>query len=169
YGYKIETRHVNVLARKTTRPRGALPSYGGNGDGPWGAGQFVGGVGRAVVPSNGKTPSYFVGHVDEFNWDWIWKQELLLPPGKHHLSVSRGGNTIWEGDVNIAANQKVVVDLGKSGAQTTKKWDRGSKLHDIPRFKAGIASTTVAVAPVSGSFNASTTQINCGQSSTLTW
>jgi hypothetical protein len=121
------------------------------------------------VLSNGKTPGYFVGHVDEFNWDWIWKQELILPPGKHHLAVTRGGSTVWEGDVTIVANQKVVIDLGKNGAQTTKKWERGAKLHDLPRFKAGIASTTVAVAPVTGSFNASTTQINCGQSSTLTW
>jgi hypothetical protein len=169
YGYKMETRDVNVDAGKTTTLEVALTSYGGAVNGPWGAVKFVGGDERAAVLSNGKTPGYFVGHVDEFNWDWIWKQELILPPGKHHLAVTRGGSTVWEGDVTIVANQKVVIDLGKNGAQTTKKWERGAKLHDLPRFKAGIASTTVAVAPVTGSFNASTTQINCGQSSTLTW
>jgi hypothetical protein len=169
YGYKIETRDVNVDSGKTTTVEVALTSYGGNVNGPWGAVKFTNGDERAAVLSNGKTSGYFVGHVDEFNWDWIWQQELILPPGKHHLTVTRGGNTIWEGDVNIVANQKVVVDLGKSGAQTTKKWERGAKLHDLPRFKAGIASATVAVAPVSGSFSASTSQINCGQSSTLTW
>ena len=36
---------------------------------------------RAAVLSNGDTPDYFVGHVDEFNYDWIWHQNLLLPPG----------------------------------------------------------------------------------------
>jgi OmpA family/PEGA domain len=169
YGYKLETREVDVTSGKTTDVTVALQSYGGNQSGPWGAVKFVDGDRRAAVLSNGKTPAFFVGHVDEFDWDWIWKQELLLPPGAHHLVVTRNGNTIWEGDVNIVANQKVVVDLGKNGAQTTKKWDRGTKLHDIPRFKAGIASTTVAVAPVSGSFSSSSSQINCGQSANLTW
>jgi hypothetical protein len=169
YGYKMETRDVNVDAGKTTSVEVALTPYGGNVSGPWGAVKFIHGDERAAVLSNGKTPAFFVGHVDEFNWDWIWQQELLLPPGKHHLMVTRGGNTIWEGDVTIVANQKVVVDLGKSGALTTKKWSRGEHLKDIPRFKAGIASATIAVAPVSGSFSSSTTQINCGQSATLNW
>jgi len=169
YGYKIETRDVDVTSGKTTDLTVALQSYGGNVNGPWGAVKFVGGDERAAVLSNGKTPAFFVGHVDEFNWDWIWQQELLLPPGTHHLEVTRNGNTIWEGDVNIVANQKVVVDLAKNGAQTTKKWERGAKLHDIPRFRAGIASATVAVAPVSGSFSSSSSQINCGQSANLTW
>jgi hypothetical protein len=169
YGYKIETRDVNIDAGKTTNLEVALTAYGGNVNGPWGAVKFEGGDERAAVLSNGKTPSYFVGHVDEFNWDWIWQQELILPPGKHHLTVTRGGTTLWEGDVTIVANEKVVIDLGKNGAQKTKKWERGAKLHDLPRFKAGIASATVAVAPVTGSFSSSTTQINCGQSSTLTW
>jgi hypothetical protein len=169
YGYKLETREVNVDAGKTTKLEVALTPYGGTVNGPWGAVKIVGGDERAAVLSNGKTPGYFVGHVDEFNWDWIWQQELILPPGKHHLTITRGGNTIWEGDVTIVANQKVVIDLGKNGAQTTKKWERGAKLHDLPRFKAGIASATVAVAPVTGSFSSSTTQINCGQSANLTW
>src|ERR1700675_951246 len=169
YGYKIETRDVNVDSGKTTTVEVALTAYGGNVTGPWGAVKFVGGDERAAVLSNGKTPGYFVGHVDEINWDWIWQQELLLHPGKHHLAVTRGGNTIWEGDVTIVENQKVVVDLGKSGAQTTKKWDRVAKMKDIPRFKVGIASATIAVAPVSGTFSSSSTQINCGQSATLNW
>ena len=169
YGYKMETREVDVTAGKTTDVQVALQAYGGNVNGPWGAVKFINGDERAAVLSNGKTPAFFVGHVDEFNWDWIWQQELLLPPGTHHLVVTRNGNTLWEGDVNIVANQKVVVNLGSNGAQTTKKWDRGAKLKDIPRFKAGIASATIAVAPVSGSFNSSTSQINCGQSANLTW
>src|ERR1700731_79368 len=111
YGYKIETRDVNVDAGKTTSLEVALTSYGGTVNGPWGAVKFVGGDERAAVLSNGKTPSYFVGHVDEFNWDWIWQQELILPPGKHHLSVTSGGNSLWEGDVNMVANQKGVFDL----------------------------------------------------------
>ncbi len=56
-----------------------------------------------------------------------------------------------------------------SGTQKTVEWKRGESLKDVPRFKAGIASATVAVAPVTGSFSSSTANINCGQSSTLTW
>src|SRR5271156_1840974 len=169
YGYKIETREVNVDAGKTTTIEVPLTPYGGTVNGPWGAVKFVDGDQRAAVLSEGKTPSYFVGHLDEFNWDWIWQQELILPVGTHHLTVTRGGTTQWEGDVNITANQKVVVNLGKNGSQTTKKWDRGAKLKDLPRFKAGIASATVAGAPGSGNFSSTQTQINCGQSSTLNW
>ena len=61
---------------------------------------------RAAVLSNGTKPDYFVGHVDEFNNDWIWHQNLLLPPGTHHLTVTHKGKTVWSGDVNVAANKK---------------------------------------------------------------
>ncbi len=100
--------------------------------------------------ANGTTPGYFVGHVDEFNWDWIWHQNLLLPVGTHHITVTRKGKTIWSGDVTVAAGKKVTVYLDKNGAQKTSDWSRGEKLKDVPRFKAGIASATVAVAPVTG-------------------
>ncbi|MGA9999967.1 MAG: OmpA family protein, partial [Candidatus Acidiferrales bacterium] len=42
-------------------------------------------------------------------------------------------------------------------------------LKDLPRFKPGTASATIAVAPVTGSFSASAGQINCGDTSNLTW
>jgi hypothetical protein len=169
YGYRIQTQDVSIESGKTTDLNVVLQSYGGTVNGPWGAVKITGGDERAAVESNGKTPAYFVGHVDEFNWDWIWQQELILPPGTHHLTITRGGKEIWSGDVNIVANKKVVIELGKNGAQTTKDWPRGAKLHDLPRFKAGIASATVAVAPVTGSFASSSANINCGESSTLTW
>jgi hypothetical protein len=61
-----------------------------------------------------------------------------------------------------------VVNLG-NGTQKTVSWNRGEKIKSAPRFKAGVASAQVAVAPVTVSFSASPTNINCGQSSTLTW
>jgi OmpA family/PEGA domain len=167
YGYKMETREVNIDAGKTTTLEVALTAYGGPVNGPWGR-VYLGGTPHAAVTSNGKTPAYHVGHVDEFNNDWEWKQELILPVGTYHLTVTKGGNTIWEGDVNIQANKKVSVNLA-NGTQKTTDWPRGEHLKDLPRFKAGIASATVAVAPVSGNFAASPLQINCGQSSNLNW
>ena len=168
YGYKIATEDVTIEAGKTTPLDVKLDAYGGNVAGPFGDVQLKGDE-RAAVLSNGSTPDFFVGHVDEFNWDWIWHQNLLLPPGTHHLTVTRHGNTIWSGDVNVEANKKVTIDLNKNGAQKVSDWKRGEKLKDLPRFKAGMASTQVAVAPATGNFSLSTANIDCGQSSTLTW
>jgi hypothetical protein len=168
YGYKISTQDVNIEAGKSTPLDVKLDAYGGNVGGPFGDVQFKGDP-RAAVLSNGTTPGYFVGHVDEFDWDWIWHQNLLLPPGTHHLTVTHLGKTIWAGDVTVVANKKVTIDLNKNGAQTTSDWKRGESLKDVPRFKAGIASAQIAVAPVTGSFSNSQANINCGQSSTLTW
>jgi hypothetical protein len=169
YGYKMETRDVNIESGKATGLEVALQPSGGTVSGPYGDIQFKGDDERAAVLSEGTTPGYFVGHVDEFNWDWIWHQNLLLPVGVHHITVTRQGKTIWSGDVTVVAGKKVVIDLGKNGAQTTVDWARSSKLKDVPRFKAGVASATVAVSPVTGNFSVSPTNINCGQTSALNW
>ncbi|MGA8767077.1 MAG: OmpA family protein [Candidatus Acidiferrales bacterium] len=167
YGYKISTQDVTIEAGKSTPLEVKLDAYGGTVAGPFGDVQFSGDE-RAAVLSNGTTPAFFVGHEDEFNWDWIWHQNLLLPAGTHHLTVTHAGKTVWSGDVTVVVGKKVVVDLSK-GTQKTVEWKRGESLKDVPRFKAGIASATVAVAPVTGSFSSSAANINCGQSSTLTW
>jgi OmpA family/PEGA domain len=167
YGYKIFTQDVNIEAGKTTPLEVKLEPQGGTVAGPFGDVELKGDE-RAAVLSNGTTPAYFVGHVDEMNFDWIWHQNLLLPPGTHHLTVTHQGKTVWSGDVTVVANKKVVVDMAKN-MQKTVDWTRAEKLKDVPRFKVGIASAQIAVAPVTGSFSSSTTQINCGQTATLTW
>ncbi len=169
YGYKSVTQDVNIEAGKTTPLDVKLEPVSGTVAGPFGDVQFKGDDERAAVLSNGATPAYFVGHVDEFNWDWIWHQNLLLPPGTHHITVTRMGKTIWSGDVKVEANKKVTIDLGKNGEQKTTDWKQGEKLKDLSRFKVGVASAQIAVAPVTGQFSASTSQINCGQSATLNW
>ena len=167
YGYKISTQDVTIEAGKSTPLDVKLDPYGGNVSGPFGDVQLKGDP-RAAVLSNGTTPGYFVGHVDEFDNDWIWHQNLLLPPGTHHLTVTHQGKTVWSGDVTVVANKKVVVDMSKN-TQKTVDWSRAEKLKDVPRFKVGIASAQIAVAPATGSFSASAANINCGQSSTLNW
>ena len=82
--------------------------------------------------------------------------------------VTHKGMTVWSGDVKIEANKKTIVYMSSNQVKTVD-WKRGESLKDVPRFKVGIASAQIAVAPVTGSFNASATNINCGQSSTLTW
>ena len=90
YGYKMETRDVNIDAGKSTPLEVTLQAYGGTVAGPYGL-VIIEGDPRAAVLSNGTKPDYFVGHVDEFNNDWIWHQNLLLPPGTHHLTMTHEG------------------------------------------------------------------------------
>ncbi|HTZ75749.1 MAG TPA: OmpA family protein [Candidatus Aquilonibacter sp.] len=168
YGYKMDTENVNIQAGKTTPLDVKLTQEGGNVSGPFGDVELKGDE-RAAVLSNGTTPGYFVGHVDEFNFDWLfWHQNLLLPPGTHHLTVTHNGKTVWSGDVNVEADKKVIVDLATGKTQTVN-WPRAEKLKEVPRFKVGIASAQVAVAPVTGTFSVTPSQINCGQSATLNW
>ena len=117
YGYKISTQDVNIEAGKTTDLNVALEAYGDKVAGPWGRVYISGTDTKAAVLSDGKTPGYFVGHVDEFDNDfWLWKQELLLPPGTHHLTITRGGKELWSGDVNVEAGKKVSINVGEEFA-----------------------------------------------------
>ncbi|HTV57554.1 MAG TPA: OmpA family protein [Verrucomicrobiae bacterium] len=175
YGYKISTQDVNVDSGKTTTLNVTLEPYGDKVAGPWGR-VYIGGSGgdtHAAVLSDGTTPGYFVGHVDEFNNDfWIWKQELLLPPGKHHLTITRDGKTLWEGDVNVVAGKKVSINFPKN-QQTEADWSKRDKDLEkkapLPRFTAGMASATIVVAPTKASFSSSTANIDCGQTANLAW
>jgi hypothetical protein len=173
YGYKISTQDVNIDAGKTTDLTVALEPYGDKVAGPWGRVYISGTDVRAAVLSNGKTPGYFVGHVDEFNNDfWLWKQELLLPPGTHHLTITRAGKELWSGDVKVEAGKKVSINVAKN-SQVTTDWTKRdadlTKKAPLPRFHAGIASATVVVAPVHATVTNSTANINCGQSTNLEW
>src|SRR6204780_5290552 len=98
YGYKISTQDVTIESGKSTPLEVKLDTQGGTVAGPFGDVELKGDE-RAAVLSNGNTPGYFVGHVDEFNFDWIWHQNLLLPPGTHHLIVTHKGKEgcSWEG------------------------------------------------------------------------
>jgi hypothetical protein len=173
YGYKISSQDVNIDAGKTTDLNVALEAYGDKVAGPWGRVYINGTDPRAAVLSNGKTPGYLVGHVDEFDNDfWVWKQELLLPPGTHHLTITRAGKELWSGDVKVEAGKKTSINVGKN-SQVETDWSKRdaelTKKAPLPRFYAGIASATVVVAPVKVSVTNSTANINCGQSTNLEW
>ncbi|HEV2421094.1 MAG TPA: OmpA family protein [Candidatus Acidoferrales bacterium] len=167
YGYASQTQNVDITSGKTTDLDVKLQASGGSVSGPFGDIELKGDR-KAAVLLNGKTPAYFVGHVDEFDWNWLWHQRLLVKPGTYQIDVTRNGQAVWSGPVTVQAGQRVTVQL-HDGKASTKNWKQGNTLGAQPRFKAGMASSTVAVAPVSGTFSASPTQINCGDSSTLTW
>jgi hypothetical protein len=173
YGYKFFEQDVSIDSDKTVPMKVDLASVGAKVGGPRGRIQIEVGnlrAGDAAVLLNGKKPEYFVGHVDEFNHDILLHQELIVPPGTHQVTVTRYGKELWSGSITVAANQRVIVDISK-GKQKIKDWPRGSSQLNgsIPRFKAGTASATVVVAPVSGSVSANPPHINCSQPTQLAW
>jgi outer membrane protein OmpA-like peptidoglycan-associated protein len=168
YGYTPITRTVAVIAGKTTDLDVTLEKVGDKVSGPFGA-IAIKGADRDAVLLNGKTPDFFVGHGDEFNTDFLWwKQELVVPPGTYEVTVQGGDKDIWSGQVSVAANQRVIVDIPK-GVSKTEPWHRGEKLASVPRFAAGVASATVAVAKPSAEMSATDSQIHCGETSQLKW
>jgi outer membrane protein OmpA-like peptidoglycan-associated protein len=171
YGYNFFHKEVTINPDETTSLDVTLDRQGDVVFGPKGRIQIEGGklhASKDAVLLNGKTPAYFVGHVDEFNNDWIWHQELVVPPGDHMITITQNGEEVWTGTVTVGENKRVVVHLA-SGLVHTHDWDRGTKLASAPRFKSGIASTTVAVAPVTSAISADPVKIDCGQSSLLKW
>jgi outer membrane protein OmpA-like peptidoglycan-associated protein len=128
----------------------------------------LGDAGDHAVLLNGKTANYFVGHVDEFNNDIGLHQELIVPPGSHVVTVTRRGKEVWSGTVNVEANKRVIINIS-SGKETVNDWPRGTELKAVNRFKAGTASATVAIAPVSSAMSSQPGKIDCDQSADLKW
>jgi hypothetical protein len=168
YGYTPVTQSVQIESGKTTDLKVNLQKSGDKVSGPFGDIEFKGDP-RAAVLLNGTTPDYFVGHVDEFDWNWIWHQRLLVHPGTYNVTVTREGKSIWSGPVTVQAGEQVTVYLDHEGKMKTKSWRQGETLGPQPRFHAGIASAEVPIAPVTAALTAQSTSLNCGQSTELNW
>jgi outer membrane protein OmpA-like peptidoglycan-associated protein len=169
YGYKSYSTKFTAESGKTNSLSVALEPVPGTVSGPWGRIQLKGPP-EAAVLLNGNTPDFFVGHVNEFNHDFIWKRQLLVPPGNYHLIVfDYGGAEIYSGPVSVSENQRVIVSLTEAGEKGTTDWPRGQALSSIPRFKAGIFSATVAVTRPTAQLSSSSTQIDCGGTAQLKW
>jgi len=167
YGYAPARNTVTITAGQTSTLDVTLQPAGATVPGPFGA-IMIEDANHDAVLLNGKTPEFFVGHGDEFNHEWWWKQELVVPPGNYQVSVLAPDKEVWSGPVEVPANQRVVLDVPK-GVRKTVPWDRGNKLSMTPRFTAGAASARVAVAKPTAELSASAAQINCGDSSQLKW
>ena len=168
YGYIPKTQKVHIGAGETTNVDVTLQASGDMVSGPFGDIELKGHP-RAAVLLNGVTPSYFVGHVDEFDNNWIWHQWLLVKPGNYKVTVTQKGKTIWSGPVAVKAGQRTVVYLNHNGRIKTRDFKPGLTLGPQPRFDAGVASAKVPIAPVTAQLSASQTQTTCGQSATLNW
>ena len=167
YGYTPVTRTVTIAGGQTTDLEVTLPAIASTVPPPFGA-ITIESVSRDAILLNGKTADFFVGHGDEFNHEWGWKQELVVPPGTYQMTILGHGGELWSGPVEVPANQRVVIHYPK-GVVKTVPWPRGEKLSALPRFKVGTASATVAVAKPTAELSASAAQINCGDTSQLKW
>jgi OmpA family protein/PEGA domain-containing protein len=168
YGYAPQSKDVQITAGKTADLDVTLQASGDKVSGPFGDIEFKGHP-RAAVLLNGTTPAYFVGHVDEFDNNWVWHQWLLVKPGTYQVTATQKGDTVWSGPVTVKAGERVIVDLNHNGAMKTRDFKRGLNLGPQPRFEAGAASAMVPIAPVTASLSTQSSQVNCGQSTELSW
>jgi hypothetical protein len=114
-------------------------------------------------------PQHILSATSTSDNNFIWHQWLLVQPGKYAVTVTRKGQTIWSGPVDVNAGQRVVVDLNHNAQMATKDFKCGLTLGPQPRFDAGMASAMVPVAPVTAQLSASQTTATCGQSAKLNW
>ncbi len=125
YAFKFFQQDVALDSGKPTIVKVNLEPSGGDVSGPFGRIQLelgalsLGDAGDHAVLLNGKTANYFVGHIDEFNNDIGWHQELVVPPGNHKVTVTRRGQEVWSGTISVAANQRVIVNIS-NGSQKVK-------------------------------------------------
>jgi outer membrane protein OmpA-like peptidoglycan-associated protein len=168
WGYVPQTYKVNFTGGMTSTLNLRLVPIPGDVSGPWGRIQIKGAP-RAAILMNGKTPEYVVGHADESDNSFIWQQELLVPPGTHQLMLVHGDKTIWSGPVTVEAGKRTILHVEGGGSQHIEAW-KGAEPHgDLPRFRAGLSTATIAVGPTTGRITASPTEINCGDSTNLSW
>jgi hypothetical protein len=168
YGYIAGTEKEQLSDGVKTKLKVDLQPYGDKVSGPFADIEFKGN-GQDAVLLNGDTPAYFVGNVHEFDWDWLWHKRLLVQPGTYHVTVRHQDNTIWTGNVDARAGQKVIVYLNHDGREVTKNFKPGETLGPQPRFHAGIISVTVPVAPVTAELATNAEKVGCGVGDTLKW
>lgn len=168
YGYAPSKQDVTITGGKTTDLNVTLQASGDKVSGPFGDIEFKGHP-RAAVLLNGDSPDYFVGHVDEFDWNWIWHQRLLVHPGTYEVNIKQKDKTIWTGQVTAKAGERTIVYLNKNGQTKTKDWKEGLNMQPQPRFAAGVASAAVPIAPVSAQLTAQNASLKCGDQSDLKW
>jgi hypothetical protein len=167
YGYAGQIRTVNFIAGWNEPIAFSLKPTGAAVPGEFGLIQIEGPP-HAAVLMTGTTPEYHVGHVDMFNNHIGWFQQLLVAPGTYQLMITRYGNTIWSGPVQVAADERVILYV-PSGKIRTQKVNSSKTKGPRPRFTAGIASAAVYIAPVSGTLSASPSQINCNDTAQLAY
>src|SRR5260370_14170928 len=151
YGYEPMTMKVMVGASDNPEIEARLKPSGERVSGPWGRIQIEGAPAAAPVFLNGENQPFFVGHVDEMNNNFMLKQQLIVPPGTHQLTIlhRKTGDTIFSGPVEVKENKRLIVYVkhGGKAKMAYKDWSHGAKITSLKRFEASTATPTIARAP----------------------
>ncbi len=179
YGHRPEARTVEIAAGQTARLEVTLSPTGESVPGPWGRIRISARPDRAAVLLNGKTPQFAVACTGATDFDFMVKQELLVRPGRHQVTLALDGYRTYTATVSVGENERVEIrqtlasgtgeETIPASAITTKPEERLAKLGALPKAKVGTASFRFAIAPLTAQFAAAPTQIRCGESARLSW
>src|ERR1700739_4608386 len=98
YGFKPLIKEINAEPGVNPTIEGTLEAIPGTAPGPFGV-LMIKEADQSAVLLNGKTPEFYVGHGDMFNNHIWWKQQLLVPPGTHEVTVMKGDQVLFSGPV----------------------------------------------------------------------
>ena len=171
YGFVPQVQTVRLEPGKNPEIVARLEKVPGNVTGPWGRIQIEGNVNdKAAVFINGLKPEYFVGHIDEMNNEKIATQKLVLPVGTYELFLVNPKETepFFTDKIEVLPNQRLVVDAAHK-THEYHNWGKAGHHASLSRFSTGANTASIAVAPVTGSFNANKNDIKCGETVTLSW
>ena len=179
YGHRAEERSVDIAAGQTARVEVTLTSTGESASGPWGRIRISARPDRAAVLLNGKTPEFTVACSGATDYDFLVKQELLVRPGTHQVTLVLDGYRTYTASVTVGENERVEIrqtlapgsgeETIPAAAITTKPEERLAKIGTVPKAKVGAGSFRFAVVPLTAQFAATPTQIRCGESARLSW
>src|SRR5437879_4550744 len=145
YGFAPQSREVSLNQGEAPTLEFRLQRPGNRVSVPWGRIQIEDAPDDAGVFLNGSTHGYLVGHADMFNNNTVWRQQLVVPAGKHQVIVTRReGGVVWSGDVDVQPNKRVIIHTA-TGRMTLKDWPQGPELSSLPRFVAGGSTASVPV------------------------
>lgn len=171
YGFVPQVTSVNLAPGRNPEIIARLEPVAGGVSGPWGKVQIEHAPNeKAAVYVNGIKPEYFVGHVDEFNNGVMAHQKLVLPVGTYQLIIinPKESQPVYNEQIEVRNNERIIVNVADKTAKY-EKWHSAGKKDSRARFNAGGPSTTVAVAPVEGTFSLDKNDIKCGEPVTLSW
>lgn len=173
YNYGFVPQVVNLYIEKGGNPplNARLTPVAGMVSGPWGRIQIEGVHGDTLVFLNDTKPEFFVAHADEANNNFLNKQQIVAPVGMHTLFLvnHKNGQMIWSGPVEVKANERLILYTDQNAKMVYKDWPEGPKISSLKRFEAGVATATIAVAPVTGKFVADRDTVKCGEPVRLSW
>lgn len=179
YGHRPEERSVDIAAGQTSRLDVTLTPTGESASGPWGRIRIMARPDRAAVLLNGKSPEFAVACTGATDFNFLVKQELLVRPGTHQVTLALDGYRSYTATVSVSENERVEIrqtlapgsgeETIPASAITSKSEERLANIGTVPRAKVGTASFRFAIAPLTAQFAATPTQIRCGESARLSW